>query len=189
MAERCARLWRGLALSGSFVALLLRMTIGGDEVVHYCLAEEVVIGFVDKDDCVRRGVSDAMNLLARDDRARWVIGRAEDDELRLRRDGGKQSFVRKTKCFVGLDTHGLRAHGQCVHVVHEEGRHREEALIAFFEKGEGDDVDGFIDCVGQQHLLRLKAQVLCDDGFNRCAFGIDGEAFKAQLAECFAHAW
>ncbi len=42
-------------------------------------------------------------------------------------------------------------------VVHEEGGGADEGFVAFVEEGAGDEVDGLVDAVGEDDLVRFEA--------------------------------
>ena len=56
------------------------------------------------------------------------------------------------------------------------------------EVGLAEDVDRFVDAVGEQDLLRLETKVRRDAGFDGLALGIASEIAAGDAAEGFEHA-
>ena len=51
-----------------------------------------------------------------------------------------------------------------------------------------EQVDGFVDAVGEQDLLGVEAEVRGDDALDGLALGVDGEAFGGESAAALEHA-
>ncbi len=121
------------------------------------VAKEVEVGFVDHEDGVRRGVGDGEEVFAADNGAGGVIGAGYDDELGFRGDGLEEALEGEGEGVVGLDPDEVVRHEADRDVVHEEGGGADEGFVAFVEEGAGDEVDGLVDAVGEDDLVRFEA--------------------------------
>ena len=149
---------------------------------------EVEVGLIDQHDGVRGGGADGQQVLATHDSAGGVVGRGDDDELGARSDGGEKSLEGKLERRVRLHAREASGHHERADLEHEEGGRGDERLVGFLEECGADQVDGFIYAVGQQHLVRLQAEVRGSDALDGLALGIPGEALGGDLAQALEHA-
>ena len=62
-----------------------------------------------------------------------------------------------------------------IDLVHGVGGHGQQQLVARFEKGLEEHVNGFVHAIGQRNLFGGEAEMRGDDGLDRLAFGIARE--------------
>ena len=123
-----------------------------DQIDHR-FAVEVEVGFIDQQHGVRRAASDLEKLRARGDGAGRAVGIGDGDDFGARRDGGEQALEGKLKIVGGLHRDDARVGRRRVDLIHGVSGHGQQQLIAGFEKGLEEDVNGFVDAVGERHLL------------------------------------
>ena len=121
--------------------------------IHDRLAVEMEVGFVDQQDCLRRAACDLENLLASGHGARRAVGIGDGDDLGARRDGGEQALEGKLQIVGGLHGDDARIGCRRVDLIHRVGGHGKQQLVAGFEKGLEEHVNGFVDAIGERHLL------------------------------------
>ena len=58
-----------------------------------------------------------------------------------------------------------------------------------FEERAGDQVNRFVHAIGQEQLIALEAEVLCDDSLNRLSLRIDRQTFGRKLLQSPQDSW
>ena len=94
---------------------------------------------------------------------------------------------RKLKVVAGQNRDDARIGCGGVDLVHGVGGNGQKQFVAFVEKGFEEDVNGFVDAVGEGHLRGCEAEMRGDDGLDGFALGIARECAGGDAAEDFAH--